>query len=276
MIFIVGGRGRLGQAIARQYGAEGGGCLERAVYEQWAEPQAQGAIDAFFAPLAGRGATVFVASGLLDPKLDPAALWKVNVDLPRNLIDAGIRHGVRVTTFGTVMEALLADHNPYVRSKVALGQYVAERAAAGAEVSHIRVHTLYGAGMPSPFMFLGQMLTALEQRTPFKMTLGKQLREYHHVDDDAAAIRVLEQAGARGVLDLSHGAPVSLAELALTVFDAFGAPELLQIGAISEPRDENYTTVFTRPALLTQVRFRETLPAIVAYLAQSGAPRQAN
>lgn len=276
MIFIIGGRGRLGQAIARQYGAGAAVCVERAVYEAWAEPQSQVAIDAFFAPLAGTGATVIVTAGLLDPKLDPDALRKVNVDLPRNIVDGGIRHGVKVTTFGTVMEALLADHNPYVRSKVALGQYVAECAAAGAQVAHIRVHTLYGAGAPSPFMFLGQMLTALEGRTPFNMTLGKQLREYHHVDDDARAVRVFDEAGARGVLDLSHGAPVSLGELARTVFDAFGAADLLHVGAIPEPREENYNTVFARHPLLVSEGFRDTLPAVVAYLEQCGAVRQAN
>ena len=273
MIFIIGGRGRLGQAIARQYGAHEAVCVGRAVYADWAAPEAQASIDAFLAPLAGTGATIFVAAGLLDPKLDRDAIWRVNVDLPRNIINAGIRHGVKVMTCGTVMESLLADHNPYVASKVALGQYVAERAAAGAAVSHVRVHTLYGAGMPSPFMFLGQMLTALEGRTPFKMTLGKQLREYHHVDDDAAAIRLLDQAGVPGVFDLSHGEPVSLAQLARTVFDAFGAPELLQVGAIPEPRDENYTTVFARHPLLAQAGFRDTLPAVVAYLAQCGAAR---
>ncbi|MGJ9416922.1 NAD-dependent epimerase/dehydratase family protein [Massilia sp. CMS3.1] len=274
MIFIIGGRGRLGQAIARQYGADKAVCVERSLYQDWAGPGAQGAIDDFFAPLAGRDATVFVTAGLLDPKLDPDALWQVNVELPRNIIEGGIRHRVKVTTFGTVMETLLADHNPYIRSKVSLGQYVAERAAAGERVSHIRVHTLYGAGMPSPFMFLGQMLAALEQRVPFRMTLGKQLREYHHVDDDACAIRVLDEAAALGVLDLSHGAAVSLGELARTVFDARGAEDLLQAGALPEPRDENYTTVFTRHPLLAQVAFRETLPAVVAYLEECAAVRR--
>ena len=266
MIFVIGGRGRLGQAIARQYGAGAAVCVERAVYQDWAAPGAAASIDAFFAPLAGEGATVFVASGLLDPKLAPEELWNVNVALPRNIIDAGVRHGVRVTTFGTVMESLLAAHNPYVRSKAALGDYVAERAAAGAAVSHVRVHTLYGGGAPSPFMFLGQMLAALEQGSPFKMTLGKQLREYHHVDDDACAIRALDAAGVNGVLDLSHGAPVSLADLARSVFDACGQAGQLQIGALPEPREENYGTIFGRSPLLGQVAFRDTLPAVVAYV----------
>lgn len=274
MILVIGGRGRLGQAIARQYGPGEAVCVERAVYQDWAEPHAQASIDAFFAPLAGKDASVFVTSGLLDPKLSPDEIWKVNVELPRNIVEAGCRHGVRVTTFGTVMEALLADHNPYVRSKVALGRYVADKAAAGAAVAHVRVHTLFGGGAPSPFMFLGQMLAALEQGTPFKMTLGKQLREYHHVDDDARAIRQLDEAATTGVLDLSHGAPVSLADLAYAVFGTFGVPGQLQIGALPEPREENYGTVFARSPLVAQLPFRDTLPAVVAYLEQCGAARK--
>lgn len=273
MIFVIGGRGRLGQAIARQYGPDNSVCVERGVYQDWAAPHAPASLDEFFAPLAGTGATIFVTSGLLDPKLPADEIWRVNFELPNNIIDAGARHGVRVTTVGTVMESLLADHNPYVRSKVALGELVAARAAGGAAVSHVRVHTLYGGGMPSPFMFLGQMLTALEQGTPFRMTLGKQLREYHHVDDDACAIRVLDAAGVNGVLDLSHGDPVGLAELARTVFAAFGANDQLQLGALPEPREENYNTVFARNSLLAQLAFRDTLPAIVAYVEQCGAVR---
>jgi len=274
MIFVIGGRGRLGKAIARQYGPGEAVCVERTVYQDWTEQHAQASIDAFFAPLAGKDATVFVTSGLLDPKLSPDDIWKVNVELPCNIVEAGCRHGVRVTTFGTVMEALLADHNPYVRSKVALGRYIADKAAAGAVVSHVRVHTLYGGGAPSPFMFLGQLFAALEQGTPFKMTLGKQLREYHHVDDDARAIRHLDEAGTTGVLDLSHGAPVSLADLAQAVFGAFGAPGQLHIGALPEPREENYGTVFARSPLVAQLPFRDTLPAVVAYLEQCGAARK--
>jgi len=279
MIVIIGGRGRLGQAIARQYGAQEAVCVERSVYGDWARPYDEApaaldeSLDAFFAPLPRHGASVFVASGLLDPKLSPEKLWNVNFELSRNIVEAGVRHGVRVTTIGTVMESLLAAHNPYVRSKVALGELVATHAARGAAVSHVRVHTLYGGGMPSPFMFLGQMLTALEQGTQFRMTLGKQLREYHHVDDDARAFRLLDDAGVTGVLDLSHGAPVSLADLARAVFDAAGASAQLQIGAIPEPLEENYNTVFARNPLLKQLAFRDTLPAVLAYLDACGAMR---
>jgi nucleoside-diphosphate-sugar epimerase len=266
MKFVIGGRGRLGQAIAREYPAADALCLDRAVYEGWWEAGAQDKVARFFAPWAGSSSTVFVTSGLLDPKLAPAEHQKVNYELPRNVIAGAASLGLKVVTFGTVMESLLAQHNPYIQSKAALGRHVADLAMAGQPVTHVRVHTLFGVGAPSPFMFLGQILTALGQRTPFNMTLGKQLREYHHVDDEARAIRALDAAEVRGVFDLSHGDPVSLRELATTVFAAFGAADLLHVGALPEPLEENYSTVFARHPLLGPQAYRPALPAIVDYL----------
>ena len=274
MTFILGGRGRLGAALARAHPAYAATCLAREVYAGWALPGAQQAVADYFAPWAGSGATVYVAAGLLDPRLDASALAAVNLDLPKNVIAGAGAHGLRVVTFGTVMERLLARQNAYVHSKAALGSHVATLAAAGANVAHIQVHTLFGGGAPSPFMFLGLIATALREHTPFRMTQGKQLREYHHVDDEARAVVQLMAAGRRGVFDLSSGMPVSLRALAETCFAAFDASDLLHVGAIPEPADENYATVFARAPLLGPDAFRPTLPAVHAYLVECGiAPR---
>jgi nucleoside-diphosphate-sugar epimerase len=274
MIVVIGGRGRLGKAIARQYGDDTVMCPERTVYQDWSAPGAHGAVATWLAPFAASGATIFVTSGLLDPRLAPEALSAVNLELPRNIIEGAAVHGMKVVTFGTVMEALVAAQNPYVRSKSALAALVAERAAGGVPVAHVRIHTLYGGGLPSRFMFLGQILDALQSGAPFPMTQGRQLREYHHVDDDARAIRLLADAGVTGVLDLSHGAPLSLRDLASSIFDAFGAASQLQVGAVPEPAEENYNTRFARQSLLEQVSFRDALPTVIAYLEQCGVPRK--
>ncbi|SHG39610.1 NAD(P)-dependent oxidoreductase [Massilia sp. CF038] len=273
---IVGARGRLGQALVRRFGPEAV-CLARAQYEQWPTldaDAARAAIRACFAAQAHSGATIFVTAGLLDPKLDPAEHARVNVELPRRIIDAVAPLGIRVVTFGTVMETLLAQQNPYVRSKTELAAYVAARVADGADLLHVRVHTLYGEGQPSAFMFLGLILSALRSGSVFKMTSGKQLREYHHVDDEAAAVALFEAAAVRGVLDLSSGTPLSLRELATGVFEAFGAADKLALGALAEPLDENYSTVFTRHALLAQAAFRPALPAIITYLQECAAQQE--
>ncbi|MBC7453656.1 MAG: NAD(P)-dependent oxidoreductase [Massilia sp.] len=263
---IIGARGRLGQALERQFASEDVHCLDRALYQDWAEAGAAERIAQFFAPWAGSSGTIFVASGVLDPRMPAAAHARINLDLPRNIMQGAARCNLTVVSFGTVMETLQARPNSYVQSKIDLANYVADAAAAGAAVAHLRVHTLYGEGEPSPFMFLGQMLAALRSGAAFDMTLGKQLREYHHVADEARAIAVLADAGLRGVLDLSHGAPVTLRALAGAVFRAFDVEPQLRLGAVAEPAEENYSTVFRRHPALPSTHYRPTIPAVAHYL----------
>ncbi|MFL6709535.1 MAG: NAD-dependent epimerase/dehydratase family protein [Massilia sp.] len=265
MKFIVGARGRLGRALADQFGPDTALSLERGDYQHWGEAGGAVAAGSFLDAHAKPGDTILVASGLLDPALPPSEHAKVNVDLPAHIIEAAAGRDVSVVTFGTVMETLQANPNPYVRSKVALS-HIVDRAAASQPLIHIRVHTLYGVGEPSPFMFLGQLLSSLRQRTPFEMTSGRQLREYHHVQDEARAVAALCAAGARGVFDLSSGQPLSLRDLAIGVFDAFGMPELLRLGARPEPAEENYGAVFQPHSALEQGAFRPAIPSVINYL----------
>lgn len=266
MIFLIGGSGRLGQAIARQHGEASVTLLPRALYAHWGEPGAQHRVAEYFAPWAGSAAVIYVTAGLLDPRLAPEEHARVNVALPLNIVEGVASLGLKVRTFGTVMETLVASQNPYVRSKAELGRRIAAASASGLPVAHVRIHTLYGGGEPASFMFLGQILSALRAQAPFRMTLGRQLREYHHVDDDAAALARLEQAGLSGVVDLSHGAPLSLRMLAETVFDAFDARAQLALGALPEPADDNFGAVLTRPDALEHAYFRDAGAGVVDYL----------
>jgi nucleoside-diphosphate-sugar epimerase len=274
MMFLVGSRGRLGRAIARHYSASELTSLDRGVYADWWREGAPSQIANYFADKAG--STIFVTAGVLDPGLPAAEHGRVNYDLPRHIIEGATQAGLSVITFGTVMESLIASPNPYVKSKLALGDYVAAQAAAGIAACHVRVHTQYGCGEPSPFMFLGQLLSAVRQGVLFRMTEGKQLREYHHVDDDASAIKLIVEAQARGIVELSHGDPLTLRQIATTVLDELGASQLLRIGALPEPLEENFGTLFTRSALLRDATFRDTLPAIVTYMKACVAERDFN
>lgn len=265
MIFVVGTQGRLGQAIVREYADSQIVPLQRGDYQDWSNPGSYDKVSRFFgAPPVD--SLVFVASGLLDPQLEKDELLRVNYLLPRNIIEGATKLGMKIVTFGTVMEGLLASNNPYVATKARLGDYVAEIASKGVNALHLRLHTLYGNGEPSPFMFLGQMLSALRHDTPFRMTPGKQLREYHHVDDEATAIRRLAESAPAGVTELSHGKPVRLHQIAETVFHALNQEHLLEIGAIHEPPKENYKWVYTRSILLEDLSFRDTLPAVTNYM----------
>ncbi|BDU17482.1 NAD-dependent epimerase/dehydratase family protein [Lysobacter auxotrophicus] len=265
MIVVVGGRGRLGQAIARAHAHEDVHVLDRSVYEPWSAPGSEELVRRHFASGVAPK-IVYVASGLLDPRLPRMQLDAVNRWLPRNIIDAGTYLGFHTVTFGTVMERLIPDANAYVASKAAFAADLKDRDSGAAAVTHLRIHTLFGGGAPNAFMFLGQMLSALRSQTRFAMTSGRQLREYHHIDDEVAAVRRIVDAGVTGSLDLSHGAPVSLRDIAEHVFASCGKSHLLAVGALPEPAEENYGHVFQRPAALDGAGFRPTLPAIASYL----------
>jgi len=265
MIYLIGGRGRLGQAILSSRRGLETTSLDRVVYEDWWRPDAAGAIAHFF-EAAPAGSAVLVTAGLLDPALSAVDHHRVNVELPMRVIEGACKAGLRVVTFGTVMERLTRHPNAYVASKAELGAFVADRAAAGDAVLHLQIHTLYGGGPPAPFMFLGQLCQALRDGLPFEMSPGRQLREYHHVDDEVAALHALLEAGVTGVMPLSHGAPITLADLALEVFKAVGRPDLLRIGARPEPPDDNYATVLPRPKLLEHIDFRPASQGVAAYV----------
>lgn len=265
MIFILGSRGRLGQAIAAQYAQSEVVCIDRSVYEPWSSADGYTGISEYFAQCPPEHSVVYICSGLLDPRLSAEELLAVNYHLPRNVIDNLARSGIRVVTFGTAMEHTLTS-NSYVRSKLKLSEYVENANADGAQATHVRIHTLYGGGEPSPFMFLGQVLTALRTESPFAMTEGRQLREYHHVDDDAHAVKSLVDARLTGLVDLSHGNPITLRSLAESVFGALGKTHLLQLGALPEPAQDNFDLVFDRPPALKDSTFREAIPAVIEYL----------
>jgi hypothetical protein len=69
-----------------------------------------------------------------------------------------------------------------------------------------------------------------------------------------------------GTLDLSHGQPVTLARLATFLFEHFGCPQLLRVGALPAPADDNYQHVFAPTPQLIGTVFRDTLPAVADYL----------
>lgn len=267
MNFILGCRGRLGSAIASSFEPGQATMLDRQVYAEWWRPNAEDAIARFLESQAKDGGDVYVAAGLLDPGAARDDHQRVNFLLVRNVARGAVMAGLRTMTFGTVMEKVVNDKtNPYYESKIMLGNWVADASARGAPILHIRLHTLYGGGIPNHFMFLGQIFQALASGKTFNMTSGEQLREYHHIDDEVLAIRTLAGSGLTGIVDLSHGAPVKLKELARFIFEKFGVPNLLSIGALTAPSNDNYAFVFERSPLLKNISFRDTPPSVVDYL----------
>ncbi|AHM71364.2 NAD(P)-dependent oxidoreductase [Yersinia hibernica] len=261
---MIGSRGRLGNAICNSYLPENITKLDRAIYEKWGNSSYKEDISRYFEDKYTPDSIIFIASGVLDPKLPQEAHIDVNYLLPKNIIEATSHLGLKVVTFGTIMEELVSTKNAYVNSKSILGNFISTLPDMNA--LHIRIHTLYGVGLPSNFMFLGQLYNSLKNKLVFEMSPGNQLREYHHIDDDVAAIHVLINNNVRGVFNLSHGQPVQLKSIASYIFKELNVEELLSIGAYPEPKDDNYGIISQRPIELNGVDFRDTLPSILSYL----------
>jgi nucleoside-diphosphate-sugar epimerase len=216
------------------------------------------------------------ASGLIDPSASAGDLALANVEWPVGIIEATIeRTQWRYMTIGSVLETFssLTASNRYLASKAALLARI-ERLAADprlhGRIAHLRGHTVYGGGAPAPHSFLGQMYESLHTRRPFRMSEGRQLREYAHVDDVARSIAALLARGWVGpvAIDLSTGEPVRLSELARAVVRAFDSEQLLQVGALATPAGENLSAKFPRSPAWLLGRPRPAIEGIVQWFSE--------
>src|SRR6266478_3919387 len=265
MNFVLGARGRLGSAVVASTELGETIALDRMIYSRWTREGAADEVARYFEKSASPKAAgyVFVAAGITDPSRSQEEHHSVNYLLARNVVEGAHKCGLRVMTFGTVMETIAGERseNPYFASKVRLGNFVGEFSAKYGDALHVRIHTLFGGRLPEDFMFLGQMRNAIARGVRFDMSDGLQLREYHHIDDEVKAIAKFIQSNARGVVELSHGSSFRLRDLAIYVFKAFDCPDNLNVGAIPTSRHENFYFVFPRSPLLGELQFRETFPA---------------
>ena len=267
--YILGGSGRLGKALVDEFSKEDIITIGRDFYQDWSNLGGEDKVFQYFDNLQNESAIILIASGLLDPTLSREDIFRVNFLLPKNVIQGVKQLKIKVITFGSVMENLMPSKNYYFESKSCLSEYVSNLASDNKDILHIQLHTLYGGGIPAPFMFLGQILSALQRNDVFEMTSGKQLREYHHVLDEVKAIRKLLDINGYGTVNISHGNPITLKNIASSIFDSFGRRELLHIGALPEPEEENFNQTFKLSEFILQSNFRDSLPAIVEYMHQS-------
>jgi nucleoside-diphosphate-sugar epimerase len=284
-VILFGANGNLGRPIWRQLTASGRRVQAFSWNDVagWLDPsnsvvQAQ-RIVAEISQIARHNIDFLFAGGLTDPSRPAEHLFLSNTYFPKSIIAAAESlAGCRYVTFGSIMERFggnVAD-NPYAASKIELGKWLTEQIETNGEgmglrgrIVHLQLHTLYGGVEPSPHMFLGQMIDALRRCRPFLMSAGRQLREYHHVEDVAGSVvRLLSVSPwpCDPILTLSSGRPVRLAELARTIFEDCGRMSDLQIGVLATGESENFERIFpVAPAWLLEPS-REPLSGVFAWV----------
>lgn len=135
----------------------------------------------------------------------------------------------------------------------------------------VRPTLAYGPGQP-PEMFVPALVAALAEGRRFPMTAGDQTRDFVYVDDVVGAL--LAAGTAPGVdgrkLNVGSGDSVTLADVARTVAELTGRPDLLGLGELSyrpsEVMEYSVDTSLARELLswVPRVRLDEGLRRTVA------------
>jgi nucleoside-diphosphate-sugar epimerase len=150
-----------------------------------------------------------------------------------------------------------------------LGAAFAER--AGVQLAWGRLFFLYGP-REAPGRLVASVARALLAGEEAPTGSGRQVRDFMHVEDVAAAIVALLDSTVTGAVNIASGEPVALGEIITAVAAATGRPELLRLGALPDRPGEPPRLVADVTRLGTEVGFtptiglREGLAATVALL----------
>ena len=114
-------------------------------------------------------------------------------------------------------------------------------------------------------MFLGQIINSLKNKTIFNMSDGKQVREYHHVFDDATCMLKNLKNTVNGIHSISHGERLSLKEIAYGIFQYFNCEDLLNLNKIEPPRFDvrNESNLELK---ISHCEFRPTMKGLIDYI----------
>jgi nucleoside-diphosphate-sugar epimerase len=257
---VLGANGLLGRSIVKIMNVPAENLITRNTYFKWSNGSNEHEILKDLIRFDLSKADIFVAAGITDSRVDPALLWSLNYHLPKNLISSTANLGSRIITFGTIHESFTIN-NEYFASKRALGNFVRNTQEFN-NARHFLLHTLYSDDPPPEHMFLGQMFKALKTGVAFNMSNGKQLREFHHVDDITKAVFKLLQSTESRSQDISTGSGMQIRKLAEEIFFALGVSDDLHLGTFPPPVGDNFDRVFTMTNGLELNNFRDPIKEI--------------
>lgn len=207
----------------------------------------------------------------------PGKFWTAETNLPwkdasRALLDAFLDGGGQRAVFaGSCAEydwsALgpdgiaredrtpLVPATPYGRAKAAMFETVVERIAAGASCAWGRIFLLYGED-EHPDRFVASIARSLLSGRQAELTSGRQVRDLMDVRDAGRAFAELTLGAPTGAVNIATGTGVRLMDVAKTLAEAIGRPELLRIGALPDRPDEPPALVADVRRLTDEVGFR--------------------
>jgi nucleoside-diphosphate-sugar epimerase len=166
--------------------------------------------------------------------------------LAERFADAGGRRFVGIgtcfeydTDFGYLSETTpTAPRSLYAATKLSASLALSALAELrGMEAAWARVFYLYGPGEDERRL-IPYVISSLLRNEPARLTEGRQIRDFLHVEDVAGAILALGSSDVRGPVNVGSGRPVSVGDVAMRIGDLLGRRDLVALGALGQKRDE--------------------------------------
>ena len=142
---------------------------------------------------------------------------------------------------------------PYGQAKAATFRAVqAKAAAAGLAYTHARLFFSYGP-FEQPQRLVPLIIRALLKGEPARLTSGTQVRDFLDVRDVGRCLALLFASEVEGAVNVASGEGVSVARIAGLLGDMIRRRDLIQLGAVSLPREEPPSIVADISRLVMEV-----------------------
>ncbi len=262
---ILGSTGLIGSAWKRFHTSSV--AVERSVIEDWFSNESKDSLAKFLDSLPNdREIEIHFCFGNTNSVQSLNLLMQVNCEWPLVIAKQALMRNFRIVTYGSALE-IFGIRNNYFDSKRA---FAAELAALETKNlwTNVNLHTLYSDSSPHPHMFLGQIYSSLRDKTQFHMSSGMQLREFHYVDDDVAIIDNALRLKYTQNLEISHGKPLKLIQVAEHLFDSFALSDLLKRNKHIDNPNDNYSRIFTAKPYQDTIIHRDPLTSLQSIFAK--------
>ena len=105
-----------------------------------------------------------------------------------------------------------------------------------------RIFHLFGPHEP-PGRLVPAVVTALLKGEPARCTHGRQIRDFLHVEDVAAAFVALLTSDVRGTVNIGSGEPISLRHLVTRLAATVGSPQMVEFGVLPSRPDDPHLLI---------------------------------
>jgi nucleoside-diphosphate-sugar epimerase len=263
-IVLLGENGVIGSALYRELKEKNVRIFSKSIVESWIAT-GKSDLNSAFSNLSP-GSVIINCVGLVDPlrSLDDHHL--INYEFPKNLRIACDLFSLKLVTFGSILEdnEEKAHEDRYLNSKNKFSQFILGANPLTKHL-HLQLHTIYGGVRNHPNMFIEQIRRSILLQKEFCMSSGEQIREFHHVADEATAIIELISQDLSGIYQVNAGNQMQIKELANRIFLKFNMLELLKFDHLLNKVDV-FNVTYKKLAQIEHLDFREPIAGVIDYI----------